>query len=649
MPAPFNDHVRGPAPSLADYARSIWRRRTVVAIGLVAGLALGTAVLPRFTSDVLYQARIRLDVKPLASSLLAPQGADKGGNSAKGAVHPAPSPLRDVTVAEAVVRQLGPGAARLSAVSGKPRAEWAGALADQIDSTPVPGSTQSVLAYTDADPVLAGSVVEQYAKQYADNRNANDRKLTERGLTQLQREANELSSQIAVLAARADHEADPAVNRPATTATRTRLQNATERWRSQVNVIDDVRKQLVFMGQPTVVLGPAVVTRSGRVVSRGVYLALGLLLGLIGGAALALLVEAVRPKVVTPDDVEQLTRLAVIGAVPRAPRAGALRRAAIPVVSHPFSPAAEAFRMVVAALDHRGLGGKIRVVAIMSADRREGKSTLAANLAHVLARRGRTVVLVSADLRQPGVERLLGLGRPPGLAEFLQGDAGDPVELLVPITRGLFVLPAGQAAHNPAELLATSKLRRLVRLLRAVDRDAEPMILLDTPPARVSADAVTLAGVADTALLVTRSGVSRAGSIMEVAEGLRRNLLYVAGAVLLGAGRRGIRPYPVRVDQATQASADGHDGEGHTGADDTPPRSVQPARQTGPEPPRRSLAAQLTEADGNGAGARRPARKQETVGLVGPRGTTRGAVSARGGTPELPAPPSAADNRNGGG
>jgi capsular exopolysaccharide synthesis family protein len=648
MPTPFDDHVRGPAPSLADYARSIWRRRTFVAIGLVAGLVLGTAVLPRFTSDVSYQARIRLDVKPLASSLLAPQGADKGGNPGKGAARPAPSPLRDVTVAEAVLRQLGPDAARLSAVAGKPRAEWAGALADRIDSTPVPGSTQSVLAYTDADPALAGAVVERYAKQYADNRNANDRKLTERGLTQLQREADELSRMIDVLAARADREDDPAVNRPATTATRTALQNATERWRSQINVIDDVRKQLVFMGQPTVVLGPAVVTRSGRLVSRGVYLALGLLLGLIGGAALALLVEAVRPKVVTPDDVERLTQLVVIGAVPRAPRARIGRRAAIPVVAQPFSPAAEAFRMVVSALDHRGLGRKIRVVAITSADRREGKSTLATNLAHVMARQGRTVVLVSADLRQPGVERLLGLGGPPGLAEFLQGDRDDLVRLLVPITDGLFVLPAGRAAHNPAELLATPKLRRLVRLLQAV-RDPEPVILLDTPPARVSADAVTLASVADTALLVTRSGVSRAGSIVEVAQGLRRDGLSMIGAVLLGAGRRGIQSYPIRVQQVSEANPDGLDGDvdGDATADDTPRGDADPSGSTLPTVRRRSLAAQLAEADGNGAGARRSARKPD-IGPVGRQGT-RGAVSARGGTPELPSPPSAADNRNGGG
>ena len=98
------------------------------------------------------------------------------------------------------------------------------------------------------------------------------------------------------------------------------------------------------------------------------------------------------------------------------------------------------------------------MLAIVSPDRREGKSTLTANLAYSLARE-RQVVIVSGDLTKPDVERIVGLRRSfSGLAELLSDDSQELGALLTPVFDNLALLPAGIATRNPAELLSSKRL-----------------------------------------------------------------------------------------------------------------------------------------------------------------------------------------------
>jgi len=272
-----------------------------------------------------------------------------------------------------------------------------------------------------------------------------------------------------------------------------------------------------------------VVTRANQPVAAAIYLLLGVLLGLMGGLGAALVTEAVRPKVVTLEDVAQATKLEPVGSVPGA---GVLRTAPRAIVERPFSPAAEGYRRVAAELKRRGLGDDITVLAIVSADRREGKSTLTANLAHALASEERNVVVISGDLRRPHVERIFGIERQQGLADLLQGDDLDEmVSLLWSVTGGLLVLPSGVPERNPAELLASAKLRTIIESLRGFGW----LVLIDTPPARSLADALSLANCSDAVLLVARSRTSSTYALGEVAGGLQRVDHRVVGAVLVDA------------------------------------------------------------------------------------------------------------------
>jgi capsular exopolysaccharide synthesis family protein len=517
-------------PGLTDHLRSAWRQKHLVALSVVAGLALGYLVLPKAASPPQYRATVRIDVKPLASGILVPSNAPGGATppTPNGAT-PA-SPLQDLNVSQTVLRQLGPRAADLSAVRLVPREQWPGALTDAIATEPVPGSTQFDLSYTDRNPDLAALVVRGYADTLVHKRNAQDGALNKRALDAMRKQLGETNASIAFWSARADRESDPVLHRAPSTATSTRLQLAVDRSRAQTQAIDAARRQLLLLGPRTAVLSSPEVVRANQPIATSVFLLLGLLVGLAAGVGLALLWEAARPKVVTLDDLERASGADPIGAVPGA---GVHSKRRLPVATDPYCPAAEGYRRVATELERRGLGNEIKVVAVVSPDHREGRSTLAANLAYALAHEDQQVLLLSGDLRRPGVEPIFRIKRTDGLAHLLEGDERDPVTLLWSATNRLMVMAAGTSTRNPAQLLASPGWASLIASLR----EFKWLILIDTPPARSLADALILADSADAVLLVARSGTSRVRSLRAVAAGLARAEYPVLGAVLVDAAR----------------------------------------------------------------------------------------------------------------
>jgi capsular exopolysaccharide synthesis family protein len=465
-------------PAAANLLRSIWRQRTLVLIGLVLGVALGLVLLPRvFTSTSTYEATIRISVRqsPVDAILQVPPAF--GGAGQEGASTDA---LKDMQVAEAVLKSR-----RLTDEMTGPE------LLGGLSFTPVAGTPLIDVTYAHGDAKLAPAIVDSYATILTDRRNAAERERLTKVIDFYQDFADRQSGS-------------------AKQAAEQRLNEAT----------------FALQALPLAsVVGDPVLATSGPPLSRPVILAIGLMLGLAVGVGAALLVETAFPNVVTPSDAEEASELALVGTV----RKNGVRRTPLPVIDRPFSPAAEDYRRVGTALERQGLGGDIQVLAVASADAGDGKTMLAANLAHSLARQGRAVVLVSSDLRQPQVEKLLGLGQLPGLAEALQDDPLPAIALLVSINDHLLVLPAGLPSKHPGELLASRRLHETIQTLRQMG-----VVILDTPPARLSADAIALSSVADATLLVARSGATKKRSLREATTGLRRDRIRQLGVVLVG-------------------------------------------------------------------------------------------------------------------
>jgi polysaccharide biosynthesis transport protein len=254
-------------------------------------------------------------------------------------------------------------------------------------------------------------------------------------------------------------------------------------------------------------------------------LVLAAIFGLCAAAVLIMALERSDPRVDGTAVLEDyFPDIPILGTVAPLGRQGD-----IPVRDQPFSPAAEGFQSVRVALERLGLGTQVEAVVVMSADKQEGKTTLAANLGVALARQERMVLLVSGDMRRPGLEQLLNVAPSVGLADLLDDGADNLLRALFSIAPDLWLLPAGLPSGNPAELLEAAKIRRLLKRIGF----GKPVVIIDTPPALHSADAAALAEVADGAVLVVRSGHSRLRSVRETVVGLRRDTLPILGIVLV--------------------------------------------------------------------------------------------------------------------
>jgi polysaccharide biosynthesis transport protein len=268
------------------------------------------------------------------------------------------------------------------------------------------------------------------------------------------------------------------------------------------------------------IVDPAMVPTTPARPAKAKNIVLAFLVGLVGGIGLALLREYLDNTVKTPDDIESLARLPSLAVVPQfAGLNGSKRRGMLPglssnghekrielVAQHlPKSQMSEAFRALRTSLLLSQADHPPQVILVTSALPREGKTTAAANLAVTLAQLGDNTVLVDADLRKPGIGRLLnlGTGKYAGLSSYLAGVSSlDLVSVPHPAIPNLVAIPTGPLPPNPADLLSSHKLADAISELRTKFK----FIVIDSPPIMAATDAVILSVHADGVLLVVRSG-----------------------------------------------------------------------------------------------------------------------------------------------
>ncbi len=168
---------------------------------------------------------------------------------------------------------------------------------------------------------------------------------------------------------------------------------------------------------------------------------------------------------------------------------------------------------VLSRLD--ALGGN--TIMLTSANRSEGKTLTAVNLAVGMARElNRTVLLADANLRHPGVLNVLGLKPSAGLADYLLKEAEIPELLIHPGIQKLVVLPSGRPLTHSAELLGSPRMEALVREMR--ERYPERLILFDTPSILSGADALAFSRFVDGILLVVEAEKTPRDELRRVAE-----------------------------------------------------------------------------------------------------------------------------------
>jgi len=297
------------------------------------------------------------------------------------------------------------------------------------------------------------------------------------------------------------------------------------------------------------VVDPAMVPTYPTRPAKARNVGLAFLVGLVGGIGLALLREYMDNTVKSPDDVETLSRLPSLAVVPAfsesnngdgGARAKILKGVAsnghdkrIELVAQhlPKSQMSEAFRALRTALLLSQADHPPQVILVTSALPREGKTTAAANLAVTLAQLGDRTLLIDADLRKPGVGRVLNLGngKYAGLSSYLAGVSSlDLVTVHHPAIPNLSAIPTGPLPPNPADLLSSHKLADAITELRSKYK----FIVLDSPPIMAATDAVILSVQADGVLLVVRSGETPKEAFVRTRDLLLSVKCHLLGVVL---------------------------------------------------------------------------------------------------------------------
>ncbi|MCA9953067.1 MAG: polysaccharide biosynthesis tyrosine autokinase [Anaerolineales bacterium] len=253
---------------------------------------------------------------------------------------------------------------------------------------------------------------------------------------------------------------------------------------------------------------------------------LGAAVGLIVMGGIAFLIEYLDNTIKTPDDVGRALQLPVIGFVTTVDKLSKNGSSQIYVAEEPRSPVAEAFRGLRTNLEYAGVDKPLKTILVTSAGAGEGKTTVASNLAVVMAQRYKNVLLLECDLRRPRIHRVTSLANRTGLVDlFVYQTAIDDIAQSAGV-KGLSVISSGSLPPNPAELLGSEKMNQLLTAFT----DQYDMVIIDSPPLIVS-DAAVLAARVDGVLLVLEPGRTEIGAASASVEQLRRVNANVLGVV----------------------------------------------------------------------------------------------------------------------
>jgi capsular exopolysaccharide synthesis family protein len=337
-----------------------------------------------------------------------------------------------------------------------------------------------------------------------------------------------VQSSIAALDGRIDAMNDLRTRQRQLSATDAEEARLTERVDNAQKVADELRleyqkagiAEAVTVGQVEIVDHAAL---PGRPAGIGLaeQAALGLLLGLMLGAAGAFLAERLGSSIARRVQVEQLG-ISVLGVVTHVERDAKKNggKSADAVI--------EAFRGIRLSLVNEYGPPRPIVVTVTSPGSGDGKSFVSSNLALAFAYTKQRTLLVDADLRRGALHRVLGRPRQPGLTDFLVGDASREAVLQTTSYPSLDFLASGSRRGDAPELLGSPAMADLVAGLRST----YDVIVLDSAPLGAGVDALALATLAGNLMMVLRLGRTDRELAEAKLEMVRRLPLRLLGAVL---------------------------------------------------------------------------------------------------------------------
>jgi capsular exopolysaccharide synthesis family protein len=511
------------AATLEDYLRAIRLRKWLVLalalLGLIGAFLFATSRTPTYTAT----ATVLLRPTPVA----APNpGQDERPNLER---------EREVMlsdgVADDVIQSLG--------IQASPEA-----IRTNLDVEFRPLSDVLTVHYTSNNPDAAATTANAFAQQYTQNREG-------LALEYFRTIIESLEDDISVITAELDSAQALLTQLRAERATALRndsnvvdldaaisiastdVSNLTTQLRNSESTLRNTRQKLNSRLPAAEVLRPATTPGAADGIALPIVLAGGLILGLLFGVVSAFLLERLDTTARDEEDVALALGTSVIGSIPTlgiGHRGGAGSLIMLSSGgSNRFAAAREAFRRLRSSVQFLNSSSGVSSIIVTSSTPGEGKSLTAANISIALAQNGSRVVLVSADLRRPTLERMFGMeAARPGLSDYLAQAAELNAEK-VPGIDNLWLIRSGTPPENPGELLNSDRFEQMVKEL---EREDVEYIVVDTPPVLNTADAVSAARYVDGVIVVVDTERTDTADLLQVRADLERSGSKLLGAVM---------------------------------------------------------------------------------------------------------------------
>jgi capsular exopolysaccharide synthesis family protein len=419
------------------------------------------------------------------------------------------------------------------------------------------------ISATDSDPAFAKKLADSFAAQLLGFLRDRIEATNAGQATVLAKEINRLRTQISRLDVRIARASSGTQFELLTAERNAKIQTAgflTEQLQqlSSSSVGTSVGLLILQEAVPVVLPAPAVFEPPR---SRNSRLILGALVGLLGGIALALVLERFDTRIRTKKAAERHFGMPVLAEIPYIPKRKRSRVAAIvpwrrsredvPVILPYFPRVSDSFRLLGAGISRAALMGRLgaggpwtgrtggrnglgAAILVTSPGPAEGKTTVVANLAMTFAQVGKKVLVLSCDFRRPHIHELFGVANAAGMVEALQSDSGLPIldgHIKQTPIRDVRLVPSGSHPRNTAALLSSDRMRAALDEAR---RQAD-IVLLDTAPLLASAEVTHLFPIVDAVVVVARAKRTTAELAERASELLKRLDAPVVGVALNGA------------------------------------------------------------------------------------------------------------------